>query len=388
MTHKKNALGTEQGAIKRLKPAVEELTSKWLSAEDDAAWKEWVDYRSREKWDLIKLLSSDARDSMKRRALFLLFVPSLELSSVYWEKDEYRMISCMEPDFLEKLSADSLEFVCEMLTIFVPALAPLHRAKPENLVERGEGFAMFMSVPDKYHDALYFYNSCIPTLLPLVPEELGEKIFHLFNLNDISSYWDMNGSSGYNPFQHLMCYTENIDENWKREADARMQKIILDELAGKTFPRKEHEGELGCYAHIIQLQLWDRENKLPYSVELLASQLEFIVNNQPLGKNYIEDYHIGKILRLLSDEKYKALRHKLARMVVFADEGDFSKAYLYDAVRAQAAEMMIAEFGEIDPELREKLEWFIEEGKKKIELAEKEKSAKNEIEKGICVAME
>jgi hypothetical protein len=377
----KQLLSQEQEMIESLKPVVNAMLSRWILAEDDAAWKQWVDYKSREKWDLLNLLRSDVRESMKNRALFLLFVPWAELSPIYWPKEEYRMIDCIEPDFLKEQSPQSLKFVCRMLETFVLALAPLHSPQPGNLVAQGDGIAMFMSVPDEYHNALFFYNQCIMVLLPLVPEEQGEKIFPLFSLNDISAYWDMEGSSGYNPFQHLLCYAPDIDERWKWEADARMRKIILDELSGRTRAREDYERALGCYGHIIQLQLWDREGKLYYPVELLASQLEFIVDHQPADKDYIEDYHVAKMLDLLSDEKYEQLRHKLARAVVFEEEGIFSKPYQDNAMYELGANMMISQFGETDPELRSKLEWFIEEGKKEAETKKEEKCEKTGEEK-------
>lgn len=362
MLPNKATLQAQVETSENLKTLAKNMTDKWLSSEDDTIWEEWVDKQNRERWDLIKLLSTDAQEGMKRRALFLLMVPSDELNTIYWKENDCRFY--YEQDFFKKLPDSLLKFAVEMLTEFISAVRPLHCDQPENLVLEGQGITMFMPIPDKYHNALYFYNNCILALLPLIPEEQGERLIPLFSLNDISTYWDMNGSSGYNPFQSLLLYTDNMDEKWKWKADARMRTIILDELAGRTKPRKDYERAIGCYAHIIQLQLYSRSNKLSYSVELFASQLEFIADHHQKGQNLINVWKVSMIFGLLVGDKYKELRYKLARMIVFEDDGDFSKSYLYDEIRALGAEMILAEFGKTDLELGNILQRFIQEGKK------------------------
>ncbi len=164
--------------MKSLRVFIEELRSKWFPTGEDIAWKRWVDHERRETRDLIKLLSTDVRDNFKRRAIFLLVVPSADLNPIYWKKDVGRFY--FGPDFLKTLTPDLLVYVADIITEFSAILKPLHCDRPKNIVQGGGGITVHMSIPDKYHDALRFYNNCILTLLTMLPVEKGMEFAAIF----------------------------------------------------------------------------------------------------------------------------------------------------------------------------------------------------------------
>ena len=141
----------------------------------------------------------------------------------------------------------------------------------KNVVEGSGGVTVFMQIPDKYHDALYSYNTHILNLLALLPEEKAAEIFPFFSLLDISTYFNLEDASGYNPFRYLLSSNE-VSERWKKEADLKMREIILNEISGKTKPREEWEDAMNQYASIIQAMLY---GKINYSISLYASQIQF-----------------------------------------------------------------------------------------------------------------
>ena len=348
-------------AMKNLKTFVEGLRKKFFPSEEDKAWKQWVDYKDRESRDLIKLLSSDVRESFKKRALFLLVVPDADFNTLYWKKEIGKFYHKI--DFLKSLSMEFLDYVTELIVEFTIILSPTHNPKPKGVIEGGGGITVFMSIPDKYHDALYFYNHCILYLMTVLPEEKAEKVFPLCSLIDISTYWNMDEASGYNPFSHLLHM--DIDEKWKKMADDRMRKIISDEISGKTNPREDWENALIQYAEIIQMQLY---GKIKYSLELFAGQLQFLMDNRQ-GKFNLINWHVIKMLNLLSGDEYKKLRHTIARYVLLEDVGEFSKFSIYSKETKQAADYILDEFGD-DQELTDRIQVLYEEcAKKKAEEA-------------------
>ena len=373
---------TAQGEeiMERLKFLLKRLKSKWFPSKEDITWKKWVDFKSRETRDLVGLLSQAVNDSFKKRALFLLTVPSAAVNPIYWKGDIGKFYH--GSDILDKLTPDLLNYAAELITQFVIALRPMHCDRPKHLVSGGGGITMYMSIPDKYHDALRFYNNCILNFLVKLPAEQGEKLFPLFSLNDISTFWNMDDASGYNPFQHLL-YIKELDEKWKRVADLAMRKIVQDEVAGKTKPREEHEDALRCYARIVQMQLY---GELTYSVKLFGEQVQCLMDNRNPDAHLIDNWHVIRIFKLLSDDSYKELRHQLARFVVLENTGEFSKFSIYSSETAEAANQMLEEFGD-DQELVEKVKILIEEGeKRKAENAARQKETET-TEENILAAM-
>ncbi|MFA6194981.1 MAG: hypothetical protein WC719_04640 [Patescibacteria group bacterium] len=339
--------------MKNLDVIFEGLKSTWFPTKEDKAWKQWVDFRNREENDLIGLLTADVKEGFKRRALFLLLVPSSDFNSIYWKNEVGKFYK--GPEFLHSLSPSLLGYVAELVSEFCRTLSPMHCERPKNIVSGGGDIRIFMQVPDKFHDALSFYNNCILELLPLLSIEQGEKIFSLFRLMDISSYSGMEDESGYNPFSWLLS-AKDIDEKWKKMADVEMRKIVQNELSGKVKSREEWENALSCYASVVQSQIFSGPN---YSVAMFAEQMEFIVDNCKSRMQPINDWHVAKIFNILAADNYKDLRYKIAKFVVFERQGKHSEFSVYNEETLQAATQMITEFGDNDSELADKLTQLI-----------------------------
>jgi hypothetical protein len=343
--------------MKSLTVFIEQLRSKWFPTEDDKTWEQWVNYKHRETRDLIDLLSSDVRDGFKRRALFLLLVPSSDFSPIFWKGDVGKFYS--GTDFLKALTPELLGYAADLIAEFSVILKPDHCEKPKNVVEGGGAITVYMQVPDKYHYALHFYNECILSLLMLLPAEQGEKLFPLFSLNDISTFWNMDDASGYNPFKRLMSM-KGMDEKWKQAADEAMRQTIRNELSGKTAPREKWENAFNCYSDLVQMQCYG----LQYPLELFAGQMQFLTDNRASGLT-INSWNVISIFTLLSDDRYRDLRRQIARFVVLEDKGEFSKFSVYNEETYIAADWMLNEFGDTDPELASKVRELIKEGERK-----------------------
>jgi hypothetical protein len=350
---------------------IKKLRSKCLPSSDDKVWKQWVDYKERGTKDLEELLNSGTiRDSLKRKAIFLLLVPSSEYNPIYWKKEVGNFYH--KPNFLKTLNPDLLIFATDLIVDFHTMLKPLHCDKPTHYATGGGGITLSMSIPDKYHDALYFYNDCIMLLLALLPEEQCERIFPLFSLRDISTYCNMEESSGYNPFLNLL-YSA-VDEKWKKRSDTVMRQIISDELAGNTKPREEWENALDGYAYAVGLQLC--EKKLDYSVDLFASQIQFLASEKNHGKELIDIWKVHRIFQILSADIYKEIRYQVAKLVISRKNG-FS---VYSKETMESAEMMLREFEQRDENLVLQINSAIKKYKKTLEENKLEESRKKRLE--------
>ena len=370
----------KERAMKNVKVFIEGLRQKFFPAEEDKAWKQWVDYKDRENCDLIDLLSSDVKDSFKRRALFLLVVPSADFNPIYWTKEIGKFYH--QTDFLKNLTADQLDYVTDLIIEFCSMLKPIHCAKPKGVVEGGGGVTVFMSIPDKYHDALYFYNNCILQLLILLPVEKAKKVFPHFSLIDISTYSNMEDASGYNPLKNIF-YIEEIDERWKREADARMCEIVLSEISGVSKPREKWEEAIRQYADIVQMMLY---GEIKYSLELYASQIQFIMDNRQGKNKLIDNWQVIKLFDLLAGDQFKKLRHTIARHVLLENTGEFSKFSIYNNGTQQTVDHILIEFGD-DNELIAKIRELEVERDRKQTKSEAYQAEKKATEDEILAQM-
>jgi hypothetical protein len=368
----------EQDMLKKAKAFIEGVRGKWFPTDDDKVWKQWVDYKRRETRDLAGLLTSDVRDSFKRRAIFLLLVPSAELNSIYWTEGVGKFYQGL--DFLKTLTPDLLGYATDLIIEFYTMLKPMHCERPKQFAQGGRGITIFMSVPDKYHDALLFYNNSVLLLLTLLPEKRCEQVFILFSLRDISTYANMDDSSGYNPFQNLL-YSK-VEERWKRQADATMRQIIRDELEGKTNPREEWEGALQFYASTIELQLYGE--KMSYGIDLFADQIQFLVSKEHYGHGLINPWKIPRIYQILSADIYKEIRYRVASFVIFGNKNEFT---VWSEDTLQIAGMMLNEFGQDDQELAQRIQLAIDEGKKRLVERQNEQVVAKQTEDDIMNQM-
>ncbi|MDD5433564.1 MAG: hypothetical protein PHE77_02840, partial [Candidatus Pacebacteria bacterium] len=303
----------------------EKEIKKWLKeqllSEDDKPWKAWVDFERREPRDLANLLQMDVKESIKKRAILLLLLPNVDWLPLYWTERENVGKFYQDETFLEKLSPTLLNYAAELIIRFCEVIKPLHCDKPKSVVEGGRGIKVFMQIPDKYHDALYFYNHCILDMLSLLPEAVGERLFALYSLKDISTYYNMEEASGYNPFQILML-RQDLDERWKRKADEAMKKIIFSEVRGETKPRENWEDASTWYGETLGYAI-GRE-KLPYSPEFLIDQIGFLISKDLDGSRVsVSSYKVIEFLQLLGGDEHKKLRQDFSRFVLSKNHDKF-----------------------------------------------------------------
>lgn len=332
-----------QKAIELLKRFNTELA---FSVEDERTWESWVNFKQREFRDLRDILTGNYKVDFKKRALFTVLVPHHQWIPFRWKFDigsseSYLFLRGIE---LKGLDVNLLRFATKLICEFKQFL----EGNPEVVKDPAE--------------ALFAYNDYLLPLLALLPVDEKENVFNSFSLNDVCAYWNMDTASGYNPFEALL-RTEGVEELYKKRADDKMRSIIQAELRGEATPRAEHEEALRRYANIIQMLLYSKNN-LPYSIELYADQINFIVSAQNVGdKRLIDAWHVIELLDLLAGERFRDVRHRLARFVIFHNGERFS---VYNSETMAASERMLAEFGAEDNELRFELECITADGRKRI----------------------
>ncbi len=327
--------------MKRTPIKPEMFAKNWFPASDDAAWKKWVDLRKREHRDLVELLSSSVGLRFKERALFLLLVPGPEFNPLYWHDELGKFYD--RARFLETMPDELAAFAVRVIVGFWVALIPQHQPAPKHAVAGGGGVTLHIAIPDKYHRALDVYNDGIRQLIPRVPPDIAEGLFAIYSLNDISSYWNMDDASGYNPFLALL-FDPKIADVWKKKADAKMRQIIQDERDGRSRPREDWENAMGCYVRAVNMFIAD---ELPYDQALLIDQLRYLTGDAFAGLPVIESWRILPVLKRLSDPGDRDLLRRVIKAVVLSKEG-FA---VYSDDTRLAAEAMLLVIAEDEPDV-------------------------------------
>lgn len=81
---------------------------------NDTNWKRWVDFDIRNQTDLIRLINEDVNLELKKRAIFILFLPYLEWKVIYWNYD--LVIDYLpDKDFIKGSDSKLLNFAIELL---------------------------------------------------------------------------------------------------------------------------------------------------------------------------------------------------------------------------------------------------------------------------------
>jgi len=118
--------------------------------------------------------------------------------------------------------------------------------------------------------------------------------------------------------------------------------IILNELSKKTEPRVKWEEALPGYANAVVRQLY---GDVSYPTDFFASQIEFIVENSRKGEELIDNWHLVRLLSLISEDSYKTLRHKISRHMILEDIEDRTRLYkIHSNDEWQATEIMLKDF--------------------------------------------
>lgn len=267
--------------MKRWKVFVKELKGKYFSSEEDIIWKKWIDHTNRDRKDLISLLYSDVGDPFKRRALFILFVPSKEYNFLYSGDNIYVPYIHTDLFFLDELNQELLDYTKNLIVHF------------KTMVEK-HSFKMF---DHEYCNLFRLYNRCILHLLTLLSKDKGREIFDFYSLVDIKLTNDH-----YRPFGFLLSM-DSLDEYWKIKADVLMRNIILFK-----------SGDKSAYVHVIISQLHNKPN---YSENFFAEQIQFILD---INQGRKINSYLAKFISFLLDKDYRDLRHQVLR-AIFIDAG-------------------------------------------------------------------
>ena len=317
---------------------------------DNKTWNEWLDLKRQEWRDLVALIASDVRDEFKMRAIAILLVPHYRFLPFKWRDDSslHNLLFLHErPIKVGELSEELRSFVATLIMMYA-------------------GLAKDYPHDDDIFSSLRIYNRYVIDFLKVLPEEdqLATELFESYELRDPVVFANMDDCSGYNPLYGIL--NEEIPEKWKRLASQKMQAIITSEVNGKSAPRVEHEEALKWYADQIQLPL-SGEGGVRYGADLFASQVDFIISLPAAGnRGLFNSWQVGPILKIISGDERRPLRHRFARHVILENTEDFKKFSVYDSATKRAAQAMLKEF-DSDQELTPVLQKLIANAGKRFQ---------------------
>lgn len=322
---------------KQSQPLCDFIATSVGHTRNDQVWKLWLDLKAQGWRDLVVLIRSDVRQEFKMRAIAVLLVPHWSYLPFEW-RDE------------DKSTIQNLLFLRGNDDLFkVSELSEGLRNFMMELVYRGAKEVLMLQKMLKHNVkillSLFYYNCYILDFLKVLPENdpMAEKLFSVYQLNDSVVFVNMEDASGYNPLYTIL--NDDIPEKWKRLAIAKMHEIITAEESGRQKPRAEHEEALRCYMSQVMLPLAGGNGQIRYSVELFAAQLEFILGLPTIrDRGLFQSYNVERILLIIAEDRYKNLRHRLARHVVLENKREFTEFNIYDGSTKRAAEAMLAEF--------------------------------------------
>jgi hypothetical protein len=321
---------------------------------DDGAWNDWVDFMYKPEWrDLYDLIASNVRPSIKKRAILILLVPFWKWVPFYWHESDKDYKYWCDREFIKTLTPELAEYTADLVKRCHEALINLNQL-------------------DNYCEIIRFYNLCIIDLLPLVHKEKAAVLFNHYKIN----LCECNDYYVYLHFINVL--KSDVDIMWKRMADAQLRQIIISSELTTNKPETKNDRRRALWAFTEMFEIYIHCKKLPYNLDLFASQVDFIIDNTRNEKNHIlRSDHLANYLKVLADEKYQKLRHKISRYIILHEKNHF---VIYSEKMMDTARMAMDEFGKTDTELALKLEAIIAEGK--ALLAEKRKKAEVKRIKG------
>ncbi len=330
--------------VARIRQLFTKLIQTINPSEENRLWNAWLDLKKPREWrDLQQLLVSDLRREFKARALVVLLAPDLQTLPFRWDDTRHSLRNYLSLRWLE-------------VRVFPPDLVNF----AGELVCQNIDYVLGES-DEELRNALFEYNRLILQFLELLPEddELANRLFSRYEINDPIPFESMEEASGYNPLRAIF-FAENLPTKWKQQADAKMRKRILAEIEGHEQPREEWEAALRCYTDHIEMANYDgREG---YSRELLASQLGFITGLPGIASykdKLFDSWQVVHIMEALKGDGLYHVRHKLARLIVLRETTDGAEFSVWDPQSQKAADLMRSEFGAQDPELATKLNLLI-----------------------------
>lgn len=322
-------------------------------ADQDLIWGKWLRISQREGRDLYGLLKTDVKDVFHARALAILLMPRKTFAPFEWRNDK-------------SFSSSS---------VFEEGVTPFKRESPlQNfalaILEMNIDVALASNDHEDVCETLSCYNKCILQALVMLEENdlRAARLFERYQMNDPVAFWNMDDASGYNPFYAIL--NADVPERWKKLADDKMREVIRAEKAGRSQPRNDWEKAFQNYRHHIQFSLY--KDPFPYSVDLFASQVDFVLGfslshvHTDEGRILFHSYHAYEILAMLQGDRYKEIRHRFVRHMLLGGPGECGAFKVYNEKTYAAVMMMLEEFKDTDPDLRDRLGKVIAEAKMRI----------------------
>jgi hypothetical protein len=317
-----------------------------FNKKEEEIWNAWLNLKKRECRDLKDLLDLEVRLEFKARALTILLSPDTHALPFRWDYTE-----------------NSLSNYLFLNWIKVKEISPNLWGFMGELIYQNVEYCWNNLNNEKMQEVLFFYNNTfIPGLLSVLPEDgdLADTLFKRFQVNDPLPYCNMETQSGYNPFYIML--VSDVPDKWKNLVEQKMQDRIMEEIKGDKHPREKWEDALKCYTDHIQMMNYNGE--MGYSRDIFISQMNFIVELPNIEKYETELFSSWQFLHILQtlkgDDLYD-LRHKLSRLIVLFGGKENDQFSISDRKSRNAANLIIKEFGAIDQQLKERLNFLIEE---------------------------
>lgn len=243
-------------------------------------WDEWVRLKKRKEEDLGKLITADVNDVFKARAIAILLTPKEGFAPFTWcdtEPIDYRPYVNIN---FARLSPELNEFV---LSLFEFNRENAEKIKPS------------ADMPPA--NILHAYNEYILSQLAVLPEcgnDMAERLFNCYQpYVEYGNQYDY-----YKSFELIL--RAKIPEKWKKMADDKMRDLINLRQQGLTQPRNDYDKP---FLHYMNLITADLLHKLPYSVDLFASQVEFIIRSPSMGDDELSllSLYMDTVQKVLGD---------------------------------------------------------------------------------------
>jgi len=332
-----------KGLINSFKPVKIEIPE--LDQEEEVTWQEWVDFEDRSIIDLISLIESkEVRPIFKKRAIILLLAPLSFKTPFYWKATRE-----LNADFIEELST------------------PLAKYTFETILK-------FRKILKKNDEQQGFYNSCFLELLknPNLNQDNKNLIIKEYAVFKQWPYTYVYGQTRPEPLS-LALESYAVPEDIKRKIDAKAREIILNyHVREKRTSNRYERLFLNEYAEMLQ---WFAGRSLPYSKDFFADQIDFIISLEEIRtRGLFNSFKIVEILKILADAKYKDLRYRFSRFILFHPAANESIIY---TGKEKVARMIEKEFAEKDSDIKNRLQ----ELQRKAEIREEEQREREERKK-------
>jgi hypothetical protein len=299
---------------------------------DDATWQEWLAFDGRNSHSLIDL-TKDPQISpcFKARALSPLIVPICSWSPACPRTgSEAGHNPFREVTTLGELPDPLIDFASALVVECADRLA----SRRHGMIRNPLGAERIL-------------QGYLLQLLGRVPYAEGEPIFTYFELNAVKPHYALQSNSGFDMFRALM-FASDVDERWKRRADARLRTVILVEEADECDPRARSETAVNRYERLLISYLECQEP--PYSRDFYADQWTFLAVLSR-SRVFMASVYPAKLFELFSGPHHVGLRGWIARSAFLSDEpfqvslGEtlrFAEAVVAELATANTANVEIA----------------------------------------------